>query len=131
MMPTPASANSPTSYTILDVDQNAYLFVGGIFGKVKVSVLLSTKCLARYTLFFLLFLSFRKQMWLAPQHLRAVWGRPSWMANLSDCGTTERDKETVKDVSSGTAGCDSFSSACLLSLTQLAFSCFQPPKLRW
>lgn len=36
MMPTPASANSPSAYTILDVDQNAYLFVGGIFGKVKV-----------------------------------------------------------------------------------------------
>uniref|UniRef100_A0A669E9R8 Laminin subunit alpha-2 n=1 Tax=Oreochromis niloticus TaxID=8128 RepID=A0A669E9R8_ORENI len=36
MMPTPASANSPTAFTILDVDQNAYLFVGGIFGSVKV-----------------------------------------------------------------------------------------------
>ncbi|XP_017267406.1 laminin subunit alpha-2 isoform X4 [Kryptolebias marmoratus] len=35
MMPTSASANSPTAYTILDVDQNAYLFVGGIFGTVK------------------------------------------------------------------------------------------------
>ncbi|XP_054872125.1 laminin subunit alpha-2 isoform X3 [Amphiprion ocellaris] len=35
MMPTPASANSPTAYTILDVDQNAYLFVGGIFTTVK------------------------------------------------------------------------------------------------
>ncbi|XP_028252901.1 laminin subunit alpha-2 isoform X2 [Parambassis ranga] len=35
MMPTPASANSPTAYTILDVDQNAYLFVGGMFGTVK------------------------------------------------------------------------------------------------
>uniref|UniRef100_A0A3P8V0J9 Laminin subunit alpha 2 n=1 Tax=Cynoglossus semilaevis TaxID=244447 RepID=A0A3P8V0J9_CYNSE len=35
MMPTPASANSPTTYTILDVDQNAYLFVGGIVGTVK------------------------------------------------------------------------------------------------
>ncbi|TDH00593.1 hypothetical protein EPR50_G00190060 [Perca flavescens] len=35
MMPTPASANSPTDYTILDVDQNAYLFVGGILGTVK------------------------------------------------------------------------------------------------
>ncbi|XP_058469730.1 laminin subunit alpha-2 isoform X2 [Solea solea] len=35
MMPTPASANSPTSYSILDVDQNAYLFVGGILGTVK------------------------------------------------------------------------------------------------
>lgn len=38
MMPTPASANSPTAYTILDVDQNAYLFVGGIIGTVKVCV---------------------------------------------------------------------------------------------
>uniref|UniRef100_A0A667YT36 Laminin G domain-containing protein n=1 Tax=Myripristis murdjan TaxID=586833 RepID=A0A667YT36_9TELE len=35
MMPTPASANSPSAYTILDVDQNAYLFVGGILGTVK------------------------------------------------------------------------------------------------
>ncbi|KAF7660100.1 hypothetical protein LDENG_00288180 [Lucifuga dentata] len=35
MMPTPASANSPAAYTILDVDQNAYLFVGGIIGTVK------------------------------------------------------------------------------------------------
>ncbi|XP_008282825.1 laminin subunit alpha-2 isoform X4 [Stegastes partitus] len=35
MMPTPASANSPTAFTILDVDQNAYLFVGGIFSTVK------------------------------------------------------------------------------------------------
>uniref|UniRef100_A0A665URX2 Basement membrane-specific heparan sulfate proteoglycan core protein n=1 Tax=Echeneis naucrates TaxID=173247 RepID=A0A665URX2_ECHNA len=35
MMPTPASANSPTAYTILDVDQNAYLFVGGLLGTVK------------------------------------------------------------------------------------------------
>uniref|UniRef100_A0A8C3AW23 Laminin subunit alpha 2 n=1 Tax=Cyclopterus lumpus TaxID=8103 RepID=A0A8C3AW23_CYCLU len=34
-MPTPASANSPTAFTILDVDQNAYLFVGGILGTVK------------------------------------------------------------------------------------------------
>nr|XP_054604109.1 laminin subunit alpha-2 isoform X1 [Nothobranchius furzeri] len=35
MMPTPASSNSPTAFTILDVDQNAYLFVGGIFGTIK------------------------------------------------------------------------------------------------
>ncbi|KAM4601168.1 laminin subunit alpha-2 [Polymixia lowei] len=35
MMPTPASANSPSAFTILDVDQNAYLFVGGILGTVK------------------------------------------------------------------------------------------------
>lgn len=39
MMPTAASANSPTAYTILDVDQNAYLFVGGIIGTVKVCCL--------------------------------------------------------------------------------------------
>lgn len=37
MMPTPTSASSPTAYTILDVDQHAYLFVGGILGTVKVS----------------------------------------------------------------------------------------------
>ncbi|XP_062292940.1 laminin subunit alpha-2 [Scomber scombrus] len=43
MMPTPASANSPTTYTILDVDQNAYLFVGGIFGKVKNADAVRTK----------------------------------------------------------------------------------------
>lgn len=41
MMPTAASSTSPTAYTILDVDQNAYLFVGGIFGTVKVSVCLT------------------------------------------------------------------------------------------
>ncbi|KAM4522105.1 laminin subunit alpha-2 isoform 5-T5 [Odontesthes bonariensis] len=35
MMPMPASADSPTAFTILDVDQNAYLFVGGIFGTIK------------------------------------------------------------------------------------------------
>uniref|UniRef100_A0A7N6BAH8 Basement membrane-specific heparan sulfate proteoglycan core protein n=1 Tax=Anabas testudineus TaxID=64144 RepID=A0A7N6BAH8_ANATE len=35
MMPTATSSTSPTAYTILDVDQNAYLFVGGIFGTVK------------------------------------------------------------------------------------------------
>lgn len=43
MMPTPASSNSPSAYTILDVDQKAYLFVGGIFGQVKVLPSLSTK----------------------------------------------------------------------------------------
>ncbi|XP_029705872.1 LOW QUALITY PROTEIN: laminin subunit alpha-2 [Takifugu rubripes] len=42
MMPTPASANSPSAYTILDVDQNAYLFVGGIFGKVKKAEMVRT-----------------------------------------------------------------------------------------
>uniref|UniRef100_A0A8D3DXG8 Laminin subunit alpha 2 n=1 Tax=Scophthalmus maximus TaxID=52904 RepID=A0A8D3DXG8_SCOMX len=30
-----SAANSPTAFTILDVDQNAYLFVGGILGTVK------------------------------------------------------------------------------------------------
>uniref|UniRef100_A0AAV2K9N1 Laminin G domain-containing protein n=1 Tax=Knipowitschia caucasica TaxID=637954 RepID=A0AAV2K9N1_KNICA len=35
MMPTPASADAPSSFTILDVDQNAYLFVGGLFGTIK------------------------------------------------------------------------------------------------
>ncbi|XP_061668188.1 laminin subunit alpha-2 [Syngnathoides biaculeatus] len=34
-VPTPSSANSPVTYTILDVDQNAYLFVGGILGTIK------------------------------------------------------------------------------------------------
>lgn len=47
MMPTPASANSPSAYTILDVDQKAYLFVGGIFGKVKVLPLLSTRSITQ------------------------------------------------------------------------------------
>lgn len=44
MMPTAASANSPTAYTILDVDQNAYLFVGGIIGTVKVFCLCLCLC---------------------------------------------------------------------------------------
>ncbi|XP_061560845.1 laminin subunit alpha-2 isoform X3 [Phycodurus eques] len=35
VVPTPSSANSPVTYTILDVDQNAYLFVGGILGTIK------------------------------------------------------------------------------------------------
>ncbi|XP_072533209.1 laminin subunit alpha-2 isoform X2 [Salminus brasiliensis] len=35
IMPTWHSANSPESYTVLDVDQNAYLFVGGMLGSVK------------------------------------------------------------------------------------------------
>ncbi|XP_051908452.1 laminin subunit alpha-2 isoform X2 [Hippocampus zosterae] len=34
-VPSPNSANSPVTYTILDVDQNAYLFVGGILGTIK------------------------------------------------------------------------------------------------
>ncbi|XP_061742141.1 laminin subunit alpha-2 isoform X4 [Nerophis ophidion] len=34
-VPVPNSANSPTTYSILDVDQNAYLFVGGILGTIK------------------------------------------------------------------------------------------------
>ncbi|KAJ8270754.1 hypothetical protein GJAV_G00118850 [Gymnothorax javanicus] len=35
IMPTAYSGVSPPGYTILDVDQNAYLFVGGILGTVK------------------------------------------------------------------------------------------------
>ncbi|XP_035384872.1 laminin subunit alpha-2-like isoform X4 [Electrophorus electricus] len=35
IMPTWQSANSPEHYTVLDVDQNAYLFVGGMLGNVK------------------------------------------------------------------------------------------------
>lgn len=36
ILPTRRSAKSPESYTVLDVDQNAYLFVGGMLGSVKV-----------------------------------------------------------------------------------------------
>lgn len=36
IVPTWQSAKSPESYTVLDVDQNAYLFVGGMLGSVKV-----------------------------------------------------------------------------------------------
>ncbi|KAL0163676.1 hypothetical protein M9458_039429, partial [Cirrhinus mrigala] len=35
ILPTLKSAKSPESYTVLDVDQNAYLFVGGMLGSVK------------------------------------------------------------------------------------------------
>ncbi|XP_077077233.1 laminin subunit alpha-2 isoform X13 [Siphateles boraxobius] len=35
ILPTRRSARSPESYTVLDVDQNAYLFVGGMLGSVK------------------------------------------------------------------------------------------------
>ncbi|XP_048106035.1 laminin subunit alpha-2 isoform X4 [Alosa alosa] len=35
ILPTTTSALSPQTFTILDVDQNAYLFVGGILGTVK------------------------------------------------------------------------------------------------
>uniref|UniRef100_A0A3B1JDB0 Laminin G domain-containing protein n=1 Tax=Astyanax mexicanus TaxID=7994 RepID=A0A3B1JDB0_ASTMX len=35
IMPTWHSANSPESFTVLDVDQNAYLFVGGMLGSIK------------------------------------------------------------------------------------------------
>uniref|UniRef100_A0AAR2JGC3 Basement membrane-specific heparan sulfate proteoglycan core protein n=1 Tax=Pygocentrus nattereri TaxID=42514 RepID=A0AAR2JGC3_PYGNA len=35
IMPTWHSANAPESYTVLDVDQNAYLFVGGMLENVK------------------------------------------------------------------------------------------------
>lgn len=65
MMPTPASANSPTAYTILDVDQNAYLFVGGIIGTVKVCVCPSVCVRQRLQLVYpIVFISpclFRKQ----------------------------------------------------------------------
>nr|XP_040016238.1 laminin subunit alpha-2 isoform X2 [Gasterosteus aculeatus aculeatus] len=42
MMPTPASANSPTAFTILDVDQKAYLFVGGTNGAAKIADVVRT-----------------------------------------------------------------------------------------
>ncbi|XP_030638763.1 laminin subunit alpha-2 [Chanos chanos] len=35
ILPTSRSAQSPQAFTILDVDQNAYLFVGGMLGSVK------------------------------------------------------------------------------------------------
>ncbi|KAG1925040.1 Laminin-like protein epi-1, partial [Pimephales promelas] len=35
ILPTRRSARSPESYTVLDVDQNAFLFVGGMLGSVK------------------------------------------------------------------------------------------------
>ncbi|XP_051500882.1 laminin subunit alpha-2 [Myxocyprinus asiaticus] len=35
IIPTLSSAKSPESFTVLDVDQNAYLFVGGMLGSVK------------------------------------------------------------------------------------------------
>uniref|UniRef100_A0A8B9RME3 Basement membrane-specific heparan sulfate proteoglycan core protein n=1 Tax=Astyanax mexicanus TaxID=7994 RepID=A0A8B9RME3_ASTMX len=35
IMPTWHSANGPESFTVLDVDQNAYLFVGGMLGSIK------------------------------------------------------------------------------------------------
>ncbi|XP_066555448.1 laminin subunit alpha-2 [Amia ocellicauda] len=35
IMPMTNSAVSPKGYTILDVDENAYLFIGGILGKIK------------------------------------------------------------------------------------------------
>uniref|UniRef100_A0A671KB68 Laminin subunit alpha-2-like n=1 Tax=Sinocyclocheilus anshuiensis TaxID=1608454 RepID=A0A671KB68_9TELE len=35
ILPTLRSAKSPETYTVLDVDQNAYLFVGGMLGSVK------------------------------------------------------------------------------------------------
>uniref|UniRef100_A0A4W5KBC8 Laminin subunit alpha 2 n=1 Tax=Hucho hucho TaxID=62062 RepID=A0A4W5KBC8_9TELE len=42
-------ATSPEGYTILDVDQNAYLFVGGILGSVKVVSLCHTEVYPRAT----------------------------------------------------------------------------------
>lgn len=46
-------------------------------------------------------LPFRKPTQSERRHSRAAWERPPWMANLSDCGTTERGKETARDVPSG------------------------------
>ncbi|XP_067840661.1 laminin subunit alpha-2 isoform X3 [Heptranchias perlo] len=42
IMPTSYSAVSPEGYTILDVDENAYLFVGGLTGDVKKSDVVKT-----------------------------------------------------------------------------------------
>ncbi|XP_041043524.1 laminin subunit alpha-2 isoform X2 [Carcharodon carcharias] len=42
IMPTTYSAVSPEGYTILDVDENAYLFVGGLTGEVKKSDVVKT-----------------------------------------------------------------------------------------
>lgn len=122
MMPTPASANSPTAYTILDVDQNAYLFVGGILGTVKVCVFSLSVCSnikkpVCLFLIFLLLLSFRKQMPCEHQRSQAAWERPSWMVNLLDYGTTERDRETVKDVLSG------IQTWCVVGLFSVCPSC--------
>lgn len=58
----------------------------------------STTCV--YHCFYLL-LSFRKQTQWEQQHSLAAWGRHSWTVNPSACGTTESDRETVKDVLSG------------------------------
>ncbi|XP_059501382.1 laminin subunit alpha-2 isoform X2 [Stegostoma tigrinum] len=42
IVPTTYSAVSPEGYTILDVDENAYLFVGGLTGEVKKSDVIKT-----------------------------------------------------------------------------------------
>ncbi|XP_072412134.1 laminin subunit alpha-2 isoform X3 [Chiloscyllium punctatum] len=42
IVPTTHSAVSPEGYTILDVDENAYLFVGGLTGEVKKSDVVKT-----------------------------------------------------------------------------------------
>ncbi|XP_048452999.1 laminin subunit alpha-2-like [Rhincodon typus] len=42
IVPTTYSAVSPEGYTILDVDENAYLFVGGLTGEVKKSDVVKT-----------------------------------------------------------------------------------------
>lgn len=58
----------------------------------------STTCVSHC---FYLPLSFRKQTQWEQQHSLAAWGRRSWTVSPSACGTTESDRETVKDVSSG------------------------------
>lgn len=54
------------------------------------------------------------------EHLRsrAAWGRPSWTVNLLVCGTTERDRETAKDVLSGKQTLIS----CILFVSSLFFT---------
>uniref|UniRef100_A0A672R5T7 Laminin G domain-containing protein n=1 Tax=Sinocyclocheilus grahami TaxID=75366 RepID=A0A672R5T7_SINGR len=42
ILPTLRSAKSPETYTVLDVDQNAYLFVGGMLGSVKADAVKTT-----------------------------------------------------------------------------------------
>uniref|UniRef100_A0A671SZR7 Basement membrane-specific heparan sulfate proteoglycan core protein n=1 Tax=Sinocyclocheilus anshuiensis TaxID=1608454 RepID=A0A671SZR7_9TELE len=44
ILPTLRSAKSPETYTVLDVDQNAYLFVGGMLGSVKVREIRDGDC---------------------------------------------------------------------------------------
>lgn len=116
MMPTAASSNSPTPFTILDVDQKAYLFVGGIFGTVKVLVC-HTVCVKQHHKPVIAHdcsvpSSFRKLMLWDRRRSLAAWGRHSWMVNPSACGTIERDRETVKDVLSGITSTSFFIVSC-------------------